>query len=55
MQVVLKVWTSNAEYSGGCDYAAVEISEELAKHMLRRMNVLNEQKGSDPALYETYY
>ena len=55
MQVVLKVWSSNAEYAGGCDYAAVGISEELAKLMLRRINVLSEQKGSDPALYETYY
>jgi hypothetical protein len=55
MQVILKVWSSNPEYSGGCEYAAVELSEELAKLTLRRMNVLSEQKAHDPALYETYY
>jgi len=55
MRVVLKVWSSNPDYSTGCDYAAVEISQELAKLMLRRINVLSEQKALDPALYETYY
>lgn len=55
MRVVLKVWSSNPDYSAGCDYAAVEISEELAKLTLRRIKVLSEQKASDPLLYETYY
>jgi len=55
MRVILKVWSSNPNYSDGCDYAAVEISQELAQLMLRRINVLSEQKAVDPALYETYY
>jgi hypothetical protein len=55
MRVLLKVWSSNPDYDGGCDYAAVEISEELAKLMLRRINVLSEQKALDCSLYETYY
>ena len=55
MRVVLKVWSSNPDYSGGCEYAAVEISEDLAKLTLRRINVLSEQKALDPSLYETYY
>ena len=55
MRVVLKVWSSNPDYNGGCDYAAVEISGEFAKLTLRRINVLTEQKALDPALYETYY
>lgn len=46
MRVLLKVWSSNPDYDGGCDYAAVEISEELAKLMLRRINVFSEQKPS---------
>jgi hypothetical protein len=55
MRVILKVWSSNPDYSDGCDYAAVEISQELAKLMLRRINVLSKQKALDPALCETYY
>ena len=55
MRVLLKVWSSNPDYDGGCDYAAVEISEELAKLMLRRIKVLSEQKALDCSLYETYY
>lgn len=53
MRVVLKVWSSNPDYSDGCDYAAVEISQELAKLMLRRINVLSEQKALDPALRDS--
>ena len=55
MRVLLKVWSSNPDYDGGCDYAAVEISDELAKLMLRRIKVLSEQKALDYSLYETYY
>lgn len=55
MQVILKVWTSNPDCSGGCDYAAAEISEKFAKLTLRRINILSEQKALDPSLYETYY
>lgn len=55
MQVILRVWSSNPDYSGGCDYAAVKISEELAKITLQRINVTCEQRARDPALYETYY
>jgi hypothetical protein len=55
MQVILKVWSSNPDYSGGCDYAAVEISEELAKLTLRRVNITSEQRTLDPGLYEAYY
>ena len=54
-QVVLKAWSSNVDYSAGCDYAAVEITEELAKLALRRIKVLGEQKAIDPSAYETYY
>ena len=55
MRVLLKVWSSNPDYNDGCDYAAVEISEEIAKLMLRRINVLSEQKVVDCSLYETCY
>ena len=55
MQIVLKVWSSNPEYSGGCDYAAVEIDERLANLVLRRITRLCEQKALDASLFEAYY
>ncbi len=55
MRVVLKTWSSNPDYSAGCDYAVVEIDEEFAKLALRRISVLCGQKAVDPSLYETYY
>jgi hypothetical protein len=55
VRVVLKTWSSNPEYSGGCDYAVVDISEEFATLALRRIGVLCEQKAVDPSLNETYY
>jgi len=55
VRIVLKVWSSNPDYSAGCDYAVVEISEEFSKLALRRIEVLFEQKAVDPSLYETYY
>lgn len=55
MRVILRVWSTNPDYKGGSDYAVAEISEELAKLMLRRLNVLREQKTLDPSIFETYY
>lgn len=55
MRVVLKVWSSNPDYSAGCDYAVVDIAEEFSKLALRRINVLCEQKAVDFSVYETYY
>jgi hypothetical protein len=53
--VILKVWSSNLDNKGGCDFAVVEITPELAKLALRRIAVLREQKALDPAVDETYY
>lgn len=55
MRIVLKVWSSSPDYSAGCDYAVVEIGEELAKLALRRINVLRDQKALDPSISEVYY
>ncbi len=55
MQIVLKAWSSNPDYSTGCDYAVVEGGEAFLKLALRRINVLCEQKIVDPSLNETYY
>lgn len=55
MQIVLKVWSSNPDNNGGCDFAVLEITPELANLALRRIGILREQKALDPALDETYY
>lgn len=55
MRVVLKAWSSKPEYSGGCEYAIVDIGAEFAKLALWRINVLREQKALDSSILETYY
>jgi len=55
VRVVLRICSSNPAYSGGCDYAVVELDAEFAKLALRRISVLCEQKTLDSSLYETYY
>jgi hypothetical protein len=55
MRVILKVWSSNPDSNGGCDFAVVEITPETARLALRRIAALCEQKVLDPAVDETYY
>jgi hypothetical protein len=55
MRIVLKV-TSNNEYDdGGCEFALVDLTHELAALALRRIAVLRELKVFDPDILETYY
>jgi hypothetical protein len=55
VQIVLKAWSSNPDYTTGDDCAVVEGAEAFLKLALRRINVLCEQKVVDPLLNETYY
>lgn len=55
MQFVLKVWGSNPDDNGGCDFTVVEIMPGFAKLALHRISVPREQKRLDPAVDETYY
>jgi sulfur carrier protein ThiS len=55
VRVILKVWSSNHDINGGCDFAVVEITLALAELALRRIAALCEQKVLDPAVDETYY
>ena len=55
MKVVLKVSSSNENCIGGCDFALVELSPELAALALRRIAALREQKKLDPDIDETYF
>jgi hypothetical protein len=53
--VILTDWSSNPFNNGGCDFAIVELTRELANLALRRIASLCDQKGLDPSAYETYY
>jgi hypothetical protein len=53
VRVIFRVWSTNPDCSAGCDYAVAEITEELGKLMLRRLNVLREQRALDPSICET--
>ena len=55
MKVALKVSSSNENCIGGCDFALVELTPELAALALRRIAALREQKKLDPDIDETYY
>jgi hypothetical protein len=55
MKLLLRVSSSNEYCDGGCEYAAVELTRELASLALRRIEVLKEHKKTDELVYETYY
>ena len=55
MRLILKV-TSSYEYDdGGCEYALVDLTPELAALALQRIAALKEQKILDPNIVEAYY
>ncbi len=51
----MRVSSSNEYCDGGCEYAAVDLTRELARLALRRIQVLKEHKKNDDIVYETYY
>jgi hypothetical protein len=55
MRIVLKVTSSNEYCDGGCEFALVDLTHELATLALRRIAVLRELKVFDPDILETYY
>src|SRR5579859_3226262 len=55
MKLILRVSSSNEYCDGGCEYAAVELTRELASLALRRIEALKEGKKTDELVYETYY
>ena len=55
MRVVLNVSSSNENYNGGCEYALLDLTPDLASLALRRIAVLKEQRNLDPDIDETYY
>ena len=55
MRIVLKVSSSNEHCDGGCEFALVDLSPELASLALQRIAALKDQKALDPNIVETYY
>ena len=48
MRIILKVSSSNEHCTGGCDFALLDLTPELARLAVRRIATLREQKSVDP-------
>jgi hypothetical protein len=55
MRIVLKVSSNNEYCDGGCEFALVDLTPELAALAMGRIAILREQKSLDPDIIETYY
>ncbi|MGD0324185.1 MAG: hypothetical protein ABSD45_10665 [Terriglobia bacterium] len=55
MRIVLRVSSNNEYCNGGCEFALVDLTPELAELALGRIATLREQKSLDPDVDETYY
>ena len=55
MRIALKVTSSNEYCNGGCEFALLDLTPEVAALALRRIRALREQKNLDPDIDETYF
>ena len=55
MRILLKVTSSNEYCDGGCEFALVVLSPELAALALQRIAALRDQRTLDPNVDETSY
>ena len=55
MRIVLKVSRHNEHSDGGCEFALVDLTPELAALALGRIATLRQRKNLDPDIIETYY
>jgi len=55
MRIALLVTSSNEHCNGGCEFALVDLTPDLAALALRRISALKAQKELDPDIDETYY
>jgi len=55
MHILLKVSSSNEYCDGGCEFALVDLTPELAALALQRIAALRDQKTVDPNIVETCY
>ena len=55
MRILLKVTSSNGNCDGGCEFALVDLTSELAALALQRIAALRDQTTLDPNIDETSY
>ncbi len=55
MRIILRVSSTSEHCDGGCEFAIVDLTAELAALALGRIATLREQKSLDPDIIETYY
>ena len=55
MQVILSVSSDNPNYNADCDFALLDLTQDLARLALRRIAQLRRQHKRDAQAYETYY
>jgi hypothetical protein len=55
MRLVLKVSSSNEHFNGGCEFALLELTPDLAALALKRIAALDAEKSDDPDIDEAYY
>jgi hypothetical protein len=55
MRVALGVSSSYEHWDGGCEFALIEVTPELAALALRRIAALRAQKPVDPDIDEAFY
>ena len=54
MRIILKVSSTSENCDGGCEFAIVDLTVELAALALGRIATLKEQKSLDPDIIKTY-
>ena len=54
MRIILKVSSSNEHCNGGCEFALLDLTPELARLAVGRIATLREQKSLDPDIDEVY-
>jgi hypothetical protein len=55
LRIALKVTSSNEYCNGGCEFALLDLTPEVASLALRRIGALREQKNLDPDIDEAYF
>lgn len=55
MHLILNAHSSNADYSGDCDYAVVDLTPALAERIHSRVALAREARQHDSDLYEMFF
>jgi len=55
MRIALKVSSNNEYCNGGCEFALLDLTPELARLAMGRIATLRELKNLDPDIDEVYY